>query len=195
MAHYAQVVNGVVTQVIVADEGFIKSGIMGNPLDWIQTSYNTREGVHIGGGDPFRGNFAGIGFVYDSRLDAFYPPQPYPSWTLDTEKYNWVPPVPRPSDLRKIWIWNEEAQQWDGNFNEFAITTTITADVFSGKGASVLPVADTTKFEVDRIVRGTNIDSNIIAVDAQANTITIYPGVSGHVPEGTEVTTIWIPSE
>lgn len=74
-----------------------------------QTSYNTRAGVHALGGTPFRGNYAGIGFTYDEALDAFIPPQPYPSWVLDEETFSWVAPVTKPSGDH---VWDEQAGQW-----------------------------------------------------------------------------------
>ena len=87
---------------------------------WVQTSYNTRAGVHKLGGTPLRANYCRIGGVFDGQFDIFRPPQPYPSWTLDTVKGCWNPPVPRPEpekgeDGRPLnWYqWNEEAQEWD----------------------------------------------------------------------------------
>ena len=83
MAHFAKVENGIVSQVIVAEQDFINSGAVGDPSSWVQTSYNTHAGVHRNGGTPLRKNYAGIGFVYDAGRDAFYPPSPYPSWSLN----------------------------------------------------------------------------------------------------------------
>jgi hypothetical protein len=74
MSHFAKVENGIVTQVIVAEQDVINSGLFGNPASWIQTSYNTRDGVHILGGTPLRKNFAGIGYTYDPVADEFNPP-------------------------------------------------------------------------------------------------------------------------
>ena len=98
MAHYARVENGIVKQVIVAEEDFIRSYVSVEPGEWIQTSYNTYGGVHRLGGTPLRYNFAGLGHIYDKKADAFYEPQPYPSWTLNTDKYQWEPPVDYPTD-------------------------------------------------------------------------------------------------
>jgi hypothetical protein len=78
-----------------------------------RTSYNTRKGVHILGGTPFRKNYACIGFTYDESKDAFIPLQPFPSWTLNEETCWWEPPIPRPDDITKFYIWNEETQIWD----------------------------------------------------------------------------------
>lgn len=118
MSHYAKVENGTVTQVIVAEQDFINSGAVGDPASWIQTSYNTRGNLHYGpngepdGGTALRGNYAGIGYVYDSENDVFYPPAPYPSWTLDHGTWTWVAPVPRPVD-GNAYTWNETNQNWD----------------------------------------------------------------------------------
>ena len=77
---------------------------------WKQTSYNTRNGVHKLGGTPFRKNHAGTGHTYDEDRDAFIPPSPFPSWTLDEETCRWEAPVPRPDGH---YVWNEETQAWD----------------------------------------------------------------------------------
>ena len=74
MAHFAQIQNNIVTQVIVAEQDVINSGLFGDPASWIQTSYNTRNGVHVLGGTPLRKNFAGIGYIYDPVADEFNPP-------------------------------------------------------------------------------------------------------------------------
>jgi hypothetical protein len=74
MSHFAKVENNIVIQVIVAEQDVIDSGLFGDPASWIQTSYNTRDGVHILGGTPLRKNFAGIGYIYDPVADEFLPP-------------------------------------------------------------------------------------------------------------------------
>ena len=118
MSHFARVDNGIVTQVIVAEQDFIDTGIMGDPADWIQTSYNTRGGIHYGpigrpdGGVALRGNYAGIGYVYDSTHDVFYPQQPWPSWTLNTTTWLWQPPTPMPTDDTP-YEWNESTLSWE----------------------------------------------------------------------------------
>jgi len=112
MAHWARVKGGIVTQVIVAEEEYFQTYIDDEPGEWIQTSYNTRAGQHDLGGTPLRKNFAGVGYLYDSVRDAFYPPQPYSSWTLDEETCLWEPPVAYPDD-GNMYIWNEETQAWD----------------------------------------------------------------------------------
>ena len=79
---------------------------------WKQTSYNTRGGEHILGGEPFRKNYAGVGFTYDQIRDAFIPPQPFSSWTLNETTCLWEAPVAKPDDGQK-YDWNESTQQWD----------------------------------------------------------------------------------
>jgi hypothetical protein len=111
MAHYAKVVGGVVTQVIVAEAEFFDDFVDSSPGEWIQTSYNTYRGTHRQGGTPLRYNFAGIGFHYDADADAFYSPQPYPSWTLNTSTYAWEAPVAFPDD-GGAYSWDEDNQQW-----------------------------------------------------------------------------------
>ena len=107
MAHFAKVVDGVVTEVIVAEFEFIQT------LDgeWIQTSYNTLGGVHATGGTPLRKNYAGIGYTYDQTRDAFIPPKPFNSWTLNEESCLWGSPVSYPSDGKR-YSWNEEQLAW-----------------------------------------------------------------------------------
>tara|TARA_Y100000114_G_scaffold133054_1_gene132191 strand:+ start:1667 stop:2014 length:348 start_codon:yes stop_codon:yes gene_type:complete len=112
MAHFAKVKNGIVTKVIVAEQDYIDNLIDHEPGKWVQTSYNTYRGEHKLGGTPLRKNFAGIGFIYDEQRDAFYQPQPFPSWTLDEETCHWEPPTPMPTD-GKIYQWNEENKTWD----------------------------------------------------------------------------------
>jgi hypothetical protein len=61
---------------------------------WLKTSYNTSGGVHANGGTPYRKNYAGVGYTYDSQRDAFIPPQPNPSWTLNEQTCLWEDPNP-----------------------------------------------------------------------------------------------------
>ena len=75
MSHFAKVEKNIVTQVIVAEQDVIDSGLFGDPKSFIQTSYNTRDGVHVLGGTPLRKNFAGIGYIYDLVADEFNPPE------------------------------------------------------------------------------------------------------------------------
>ena len=111
MAHYAKVLNGIVQKVIVAEQDYIDNMVDDSPGKWIQTSYNTKAGVHKTGGTPLRKNFAGIGMWYDITRDAFYSPQPFPSWTLNEDTCLWEPPVEHPGD--GFYDWNEETQSWD----------------------------------------------------------------------------------
>lgn len=118
MAHFAQIdENNIVTQVLVIDQETINTGHFGDPSTFVQTSYNTRGGVHYGqdgqpdNGTPLRKNYAGIGYIYDSQLDAFYAPQPYASWTLNEETCYWESPTPMPSD-GKLYTWDEDTLSW-----------------------------------------------------------------------------------
>ena len=116
MAHFAKVNNGIVEKVIVAEQDFVDT----QPGEWVQTSYNTRGGVHYNPetGDPsedrtkaLRKNYAGIGYTYDATRDAFIPPKPFASWLLNDETCLWDAPVPYPED-GEIWYWNEDLQNW-----------------------------------------------------------------------------------
>lgn len=117
MAHFAKVENGTVTQVIVAEQDFIDSGAVGDPASWVQTSYNTRGGVHYGqngepdGGVALRKNYAGIGYTYDAARDAFIPPKPFPSWVLDENTCLWDAPVEMPHDGQR-YTWDEATTSW-----------------------------------------------------------------------------------
>jgi hypothetical protein len=116
MAHFAKIdENNIVQQVIVvsdkhAPDPYPQSEVMGKQFieklgltgNWLQTSYN----------GSFRKNYAGIGFVYNTELDAFIPPQPYQSWLLDTETATWYPPVAPPTDTDNIYTWSEIDQNW-----------------------------------------------------------------------------------
>lgn len=111
MAHFAKVVDGIVTRVIVAEPEFFDTFVDETPGTWIQTSYNTHGGQHPEG-RPLRKNFAGVGYTYDKDKDAFIPPQPFNSWTLNEDTCLWDPPVAYPTD-GKPYMWNEETQSWD----------------------------------------------------------------------------------
>lgn len=77
MSHFAEIdIDGNVLRVIVAEQDFIDSGVVGDPSKWVRTSYNTKGGVHNKGDTPLRKNYAGIGYKYDKSLDAFIPPAP-----------------------------------------------------------------------------------------------------------------------
>lgn len=119
MGHFAKVEDGIVTQVIVAEPEFFDSFVDETPGEWIQTSYNTYGGVHLDpetrepdGGIPLRKNFAGPGYHYDRVNDAFYAPQPFPSWVLNPESYLWQAPIAYPTD-GKFYLWDEAAYQSD----------------------------------------------------------------------------------
>ena len=126
MAHYAKVTNGKVVKVIVAEASFFDNFVDDSPGKWVQTSYNTRGGVHyqpdsnIPSEDQskaLRGNYAGIGYIYDSTLDAFYPPQPFNSWTLNTGSFTWEAPVEYPTgdatgSYTGSYEWSEDEQNW-----------------------------------------------------------------------------------
>ena len=122
MSHFAKVEDGVVTQVIVAEQDFINSGAVGDPAQWIQTSYNTRAGVHYqpdsntpsaDQSKALRKNYAGIGYTYDAVRDAFIPPKPdpYPSWIIDDATALWKPPVAMPTDGQE-YDWDESTLSW-----------------------------------------------------------------------------------
>ena len=120
MGHYAKIVDGIVTNVIVAEQDFIDSYDDGIPGQWIQTSYNTRGGIHyqpnsqepsIDQSKALRKNYAGIGHTYDPIRDAFIPPKPYNSWILNEDTCLWECSIPYPND-GKTYIWNEEQLSW-----------------------------------------------------------------------------------
>jgi hypothetical protein len=110
MSHFAKVVDGKVTQVIVAEQEFFNTFVDSSPGEWIQTSYNTHGNQHPEG-RPLRGNYAGIGYTYDSTNDVFYAPQPYPSWILNNTTWLWETPIAKPTDDKK-YTWDETAKNW-----------------------------------------------------------------------------------
>ena len=126
MAHFAKVKDGVVTQVIVAEPEFFDTFVDSEPGEWIKTSYNVRGGVYydpatnapaadqsVIADDEARGrkNYAGIGFTYDRDRDAFIPPQPFASWTLNETSCLWEAPVAYPDD-GQIYRWDEDTTAW-----------------------------------------------------------------------------------
>ena len=131
MAHFAKVnEHGIVDKILVADQEFIDTFIDDTPGWMIQTSYNTRGGIHYtqlpeGGQIPsedqtkaLRKNYAGIGFTYDFVRDAFIPPKPYASWILNEDTCLWEPPTACPEGWfdtthRYFYVWNEETTSWD----------------------------------------------------------------------------------
>jgi hypothetical protein len=110
MGHFAKVLDGKVTQVIVAEPEFFDSFVDTSAGTWLQTSYNTHGNKHPNN-TPLRGNFAGIGFTYDQLNDVFYGPKPYPSWVLDKETWLWNAPTPLPND-GKLYDWDETTVSW-----------------------------------------------------------------------------------
>jgi hypothetical protein len=120
MAHYAKIENEIVTQVNVIEEDFFNANPERYTGQWVQTSYNTRGGIHYNPktGEPsedqskaLRKNYAGIGYIYDEVRNAFYPPQPYPSWILNEQTCLWEAPVAHPND-GKYYEWDEEILNW-----------------------------------------------------------------------------------
>ena len=102
MSHFAKIDNSIVTEVIVADTAFINSGAVGDPSLWVRTSYNNN----------FRGKFAGVGDTWDSVNEMFISPQPYPSWSLDSN-YTWQPPVAIPDFVEGVLVnWDEPTTSW-----------------------------------------------------------------------------------
>jgi hypothetical protein len=125
MSHFAKVENGIVTEVLVIEQEDINMGHWGDPSLWIQTSYNTRGGIHYGpdgqpdGGVTLRANYAGIGCIYDKSNDVFYVKRPKDgfgndcdSWTISGPAWDtWVPPTPMPTDGNE-YVWNEKTKTW-----------------------------------------------------------------------------------
>ena len=119
MSYFAKIgEDGKVAQVIACPDNYTPENLQAAfGGTWIQTSYNTRAGIHYGpdgqpdGGVPLRKNYAGIGMLYDSTRDEFYTPQPYPSWTLHEDTCQWQPPVPVPTEGGP-YRWNEPTQAW-----------------------------------------------------------------------------------
>lgn len=114
MAHFAQIENGIVQQVIVisnddAPDPYPESETVGKLFiaslglegEWRQTSYN----------GTFRAHYAGIGYTYDEANDVFLSPQPYPSWVLD-DQWNWKAPTPSPEDDEYVYYWDEDSLTW-----------------------------------------------------------------------------------
>jgi hypothetical protein len=110
MGHFAKVLDGKVTQVIVAEPEFFETFVDSSPGEWIQTSYNTHGGQHPEG-RPLRKNYAGVGFTYDREKDAFIPPQPFASWVLNEDTCLWNAPVAYPTDDKR-YRWDEPTTAW-----------------------------------------------------------------------------------
>jgi len=107
MSHFAKIDNdGIVLTVIVAEQDFIDSGKIGDPSNFVETSREKK----------FRKNYAGVGYKYYLTRDAFIPPKPYPSWTLDEDTCQWNPPTPVPEDgggTGKGYYWDEDTTSWE----------------------------------------------------------------------------------
>ena len=120
MGYFAKVVSGKVTEVISAEAEFFDTFVDSSPGIWLQTSYNTRGGVHYvpdsntpspDQSKALRANYAGIGYIYDQANDVFYSPQPYPSWIISAPTWIWQPPVPYPS-TGEPYAWDEATLSW-----------------------------------------------------------------------------------
>ena len=119
MGHFSKVVDGRVSQVIVAEPEFFDTFVDSSPGAWIQCSYNTRGGKHYGQdgqlsadqSKALRGNYPGIGYTYDQAHDVFYAPQPYASWVLDQADWTWKAPTAMPED-GKQYVWDEPTVAW-----------------------------------------------------------------------------------
>ena len=119
MAHFAEInSDNIVQRVLVIDQETVNTGAWGSPDNWIQTSYNTRGGVHYGpnsntpdDGVALRKNYAGVGYTYDKTRDAFIAPKPYPSWNLVEASCQWEAPVAYPDD-GKMYKWDEDSKSW-----------------------------------------------------------------------------------
>ena len=125
MAHFAKVNNGIVEQVIVAEPEFFETFVDSSPGEWIQTSYNTRGGIHYqpnsnipsdNQSKALRKNYAGKGYSYDRQRDAFIPPKPFSSWILNETTCFWESPVAKPTaelDISQVYSWNESILNWE----------------------------------------------------------------------------------
>lgn len=122
MAHFAEIKDGIVVRVVVVNNQCLNVNGMESEAagqeflaryggDWKQTSYNTRGGEHKEGKEPFRKNYAGIGYSWREDLDAFVPPRAFGSWSLDLDSCLWSPPVPVPDDGGH-YMWDEENLEW-----------------------------------------------------------------------------------
>ena len=131
MAHFAQLnAKNIVERVLIVNDNdatteengiaFLQS-LYGSNETWKQTSYNTRGGVHINSGTPLRKNFAGIGYKYDSDKDAFIPPQPFNSWSLNETTCLWEAPLTYPTDGLD-YEWDEDAYQADNTTGWVEVT-------------------------------------------------------------------------
>jgi len=110
MSHFCKVVDGKVTQVIVAEPEFFETFVDSSPGTWLQTSYNTHGNQHPEG-RPLRGNYAGVGYTYDAQNDVFIAPKPFNSWVINEDTWLWEAPVAMPDD-GKVYNWDEASTSW-----------------------------------------------------------------------------------
>ncbi len=97
MSYWAKVLDNIVVKVIVTEEEFFETFVDSSPGKWIETT---------------KANYADKGYTYNEEDNDFYPPQPYPSWTLDKENFRWQPPTPFPEDGNN-YLWNEDNKEWE----------------------------------------------------------------------------------
>jgi hypothetical protein len=122
MAYYAKILKGKVVEMACAEENYFEENKkIRYTGTWVQTSYNTKGGIHY---DPqtglpsndqtkaLRKNYAGIGYIYDKDRDAFYTEQPFASWTLNEKSCIWEAPTACPLD-ENLYKWNEENLTWE----------------------------------------------------------------------------------
>jgi len=116
MAHFSELnTENIVTRVLATNNNDPEEGYLFLQENfggvWVKTSYNTYGGVHSLGGEPFRKNFGRVGYLFDFDRDAFIPPKPFDSWSLNEESYLWQPPVAYPTD-DKFYTWSEDDLNW-----------------------------------------------------------------------------------
>lgn len=112
MSHFAEIdENNIVIRVLVIEQDVLDAGVVGDPKNWVQTSYNTYAGVHLLGGTPLRKNYAGVGYTYDIQRDAFIPPKPFDNYVLNEETCQWEPPIDMPND-GNLYIWDDINIGW-----------------------------------------------------------------------------------
>ena len=118
IAHWAELNsdNEVIRVLVVADDKEDGQKFLAEDLGlggtWKKTSYNTQGGVHTLGGTPYRKNFAGVGYKFDAAKDAFIPPKPFASWTLNATTCLWEAPTPMPVVEGKFYTWDEPTTSW-----------------------------------------------------------------------------------
>jgi hypothetical protein len=144
MSHFAQIESTnienifTVTAVLVIEQIDIDTGVFGDPSTFVQTSYNTKGGIHYDpntrqpdGGIALRANYASIGDTYDKVNDVFYSPRPFDingvlceSWTIGAPTWTWMPPVTKPPfDPNTSYNWNETTKTWIASPRKIKSTT------------------------------------------------------------------------